>query len=185
MTRDGRYIFDVGMLGEYHGKNLANFSDSLREGIDIVICDNTNLTPWHTTPYSEIARENGRFILLMTFEPRELHKHVESQIVTEERPDAHGVPEEVLVRFIEEYNLYDPLLYRENAPDPDLHRSFVWDEVSCRKIASDKLCQHFDYDALFVVKPDRYHSLKGTIGQNVFDLLYGFTKNQTKGELKR
>ena len=37
--RNGRYVFDVSMLGEYHKRNLAAFEESLARGVDLVVVD--------------------------------------------------------------------------------------------------------------------------------------------------
>ena len=40
---DGRYCFDLAKLSDYHHWNLLDFQQSLRRGVNVVICDNTNL----------------------------------------------------------------------------------------------------------------------------------------------
>ena len=76
---NNRYYFDINRLGEFHKQNQDDFKQSLANGTDVVICDNTNLQPWQTEPYTRIARENGYRIIFLNFLPRELWKHVQSQ----------------------------------------------------------------------------------------------------------
>ena len=50
--RGNRYCFDITKLSKYHWMNLAAFTEDLRAGTDVVICDNTNLQTWQTLPYT-------------------------------------------------------------------------------------------------------------------------------------
>jgi len=56
---DGKYYFDITKLYEYHLLNIRNFEHSLQNKTDIVICDNTNIAPWQTKLYSDLARFHG------------------------------------------------------------------------------------------------------------------------------
>ena len=118
---DGRYCFDISKLHEYHQQNLKNFIADLQRGTDVVICDNTNLQPWQTAPYTDNARKYGYRIIFLNLTPRELHKHVQAQMVTPEKPDAHGVPEDRLAEFIEDFNTYNSLLDKKAPIDKKLH----------------------------------------------------------------
>lgn len=171
LTPERRYAFDIAKLHEYHFENVKHFVQDLEKGIDVVICDNINLSPWHTKPYTAAARKYGRFIFFLTFEPRELEKHVESQMVTPEKPDAHGVPEEVLIRFIEEYRTYDVLLDKNAVVLPEKHRNFIWDQENCVKKELQELCSPFDLDAFLRIYPHQYHDYKETLGEKVFNIL--------------
>jgi len=51
------YVFDPEMLGEYHDKNFAAFCQSLKDKIEIVICDNTNVKRWEYSRYIEAAKK--------------------------------------------------------------------------------------------------------------------------------
>jgi hypothetical protein len=137
----------------------------------VVICDNINLSPWHTKPYTDAARQHGRFIFFLTFEPRELEKHVESQQVTPEKPDAHGVPKEVLIRFIEEYHTYNVLLDKDAAVIPEKHKNFIWDQEKCIKKEIEAPCSPFDFDEFLRIYPYEYHEYKETLGAKVFEIL--------------
>ncbi len=65
---DGRYVFEVEKLNGYHRDNLANFVLSLANGVDFVVCDNVNLSPWQTEPYTQAARAHGYQIIFMAFD---------------------------------------------------------------------------------------------------------------------
>lgn len=84
--RDGRYCFDVRKLMEYHQRNLLAFQRDLEVGKDGVICDNTNLLPWQTAPYTRLARRYGYRIVFLNFPPREFWKHIRAQQVRRRSP---------------------------------------------------------------------------------------------------
>ncbi len=167
---NGRYMFDITKLEEYHKKNLQQFTDSVKQGIDVVICDNTNIAPWQTEPYTKVARENGYKVIIFTLNPRELQKHIDSQKVTPEKPDAHGVGEEILKRMIDEYYIYDDLLNPKTIIDKDKHIHYVWDQetLSKKEVGSAK---HFDCDVVFRVMPWEYHHLKDSIGAKFLKII--------------
>ena len=167
---NGRYMFDITKLEEYHKKNLQQFTDSVKQGIDVVICDNTNIAPWQTEPYTKVARENGYKVIIFTLNPRELQKHIDSQKVTPEKPDAHGVGEEILKRMIDEYYIYDDLLNPKTIIDKDKHIHYVWDQETLSK-KEVGLAKHFDCDVVFRVMPWEYHHLKDSIGAKFLKII--------------
>ena len=73
---DNRYCFKAAKLHNYHLCNLMLFERSLRNNIDVVICDNTNIMPWQSRPYIDLARAYGYQIIFFNLSPRELEKHV-------------------------------------------------------------------------------------------------------------
>jgi predicted kinase len=164
------YCFDLRKLHGYHQRNLKDFRNSLRKGVDVVICDNTNIQPWQTAPYTDLARHFGYQIIFLNLTPRELWKHCKAQMVTPEKPDAHQVPEEKLAEFIRDFNIYAPLLNAAGSVDPERHRHFVWN--------NEKLCpeavgpaRHFDLDHIVTVHPDEYHAAKKEIGRHFLSLI--------------
>lgn len=167
---DGRYCFDISKLHEYHQQNLKNFIADLQRGTDVVICDNTNLQPWQTAPYTDNARKYGYRIIFLNLTPRELHKHVQAQMVTPEKPDAHGVPEDRLAEFIEDFNTYNSLLDKKAPIDSKRHFHYQWDNQSLRPIATGS-AQHFDLDDIITVEPQEYHQAKQIIGQQFISLV--------------
>ena len=168
--RNGRYCFEISKLHEYHQYNLKNFIADLQRGTDVVICDNTNLVPWQTAPYTNNARKYGYQILFLNLPPRELHKHVQAQMVTPEKPDAHGVPEEQLINFIDDFNTYNPLLDKASCIDHQRHFNYRWDDKSLSPVITGT-AQHFDLDAVVTIAPHEYHQAKQNIGQQFLDLI--------------
>ena len=128
--KNGRYCFDINVLNKYHARNLADFTADLERGIDVVICDNMNLLPWQAQPYTDAARRYKYRILFLNFLPRELEKHLAAQVVTKEKPDAHGLSRELLERFIRNFNDYNDLLDHNTPRDTKRHHKFVWNEIS-------------------------------------------------------
>ncbi len=168
--RGNRYCFDIYKLHEYHQQNLQDFCHSLKCGVDVVICDNTNLVPWQTEPYTAAARKYGYQIIFLNLPPRELYKHVQSQKITPEKPDAHEVPEECLIRFINDFNKYNPLLSRKHTVDPVQHHHYIWNKEKCRPEIAGQ-AQHFDLDHLITVAPEDYHTAKLNIGESFLQLI--------------
>lgn len=165
-----RYVFDISKLYEYHKRNEESFLKALMMQKAVVICDNTNLMPWQTEFYTNAARAYGYKIVLINFFPRELHKHVQSQIVTPEKPDAHGVPEKQIIKFIENFNNYNDLLDKDQPINPEKHFNYTWDSDSCEPIKSG-ISRHFDYDFLINIAPNEYHKIKKTIGAQILEIL--------------
>lgn len=169
--RNGRYVFDVSMLGEYHRRNLAAFKEPLAKRIDLVVVDNTNLHPWETEPYTVAARAAGYRIILMNFMPREFEKHMESQKITPEKPDAHEVPESSMREHIADFNNYNELLNKNAVPDPTRHFNYRWDEYLQDVVRVSTPVKPFDYDVLIQITPETYYDLKDKIGERILDFL--------------
>ena len=165
-----KYIFDIEKLNTYHQKNFLEFKNSIEKKIDVVICDNTNIASWQTEIYTQLAREYKYQILIITLNPRELEKHIESQQVTEEKPDAHGVEEDVLKNMIHEYGLYDDLLNPKILLNEKKHLHFIWDEKINKKV-SIGLAKHFDSDKIIRILPDEYKEFQETIGKKILSLI--------------
>ena len=169
--KDGRYVFDVNMLGEYHRRNLVAFKSSLAKGIDLVVVDNTNLHPWETEPYTDAARAAGYQIVIMNFLPREFEKHMAAQKVTPEKPDAHEVPEQSMREHIADFLNYNDLLDSSFVPDPVRHFNYRWDDEKQDVVKLPGTAKHFDYDTLITIAQEDYHALKNSIGNHVLGLL--------------
>ena len=171
---DGRYVFDIRKLGEYHRRNLEAFKASLADGIGLVVLDNTDEHPWETKPYTDAARAAGYRILFLNFLPRSLDDHLAAQRVTPEKPDAHQVPEESLRQHIADFLAYDDLLRPDAVPDPARHANYRWDEESLSLARLDTPVRPFDFDDVIVVKPEDYHALRDKIGMMVLSRMRGW-----------
>jgi len=165
-----QYIFKIDKLYEYHQKNLFKFRKSIEKNIDVIICDNTNIAPWQTEPYTQLARENNYQIIYITLDPRELIKHVKSQKVTLEKPDAHGVEENILKNMIKEYYIYDDLLNPNIVISEHKHVHYIWDSKKNKKIINGT-AKHFDSDYIIRILPDEYQDIQQTIGNKIRNLI--------------
>jgi len=167
-----KYKFDIYKLNTYHQKNLLEFKKSIDNDIDVIICDNTNIAPWQTELYTKLAREYQYQILIITLNPRELEKHVKSQKVTKEKPDAHGVEEDILKKMMQEYEIYDDLLNPNILIDETKHLHYVWDEENNKKV-SIGLAKHFDSDMVIRILPDEYRAVQERIGKTILTIIKG------------
>lgn len=164
-----QYIFEIDKLYEYHQKNLLEFTKSIEKRIDVIICDNTNIAPWQTEPYTRLARENNYQIIYITLDPREFIKHVESQKVTPEKPDAHGVNEDILKNMIKEYYIYDDLLNPNIVISKHKHAHYIWSNEKNEKIIIGT-AKHFDSDFIIRILPNEYRDIQQTIGKKIRNL---------------
>jgi len=167
-----KYMFDIDKLNTYHQKNFVEFKKSIDNNIDVIICDNTNIAPWQTELYTQLARKHQYQILIITLNPRELSKHIESQKVTKEKPDAHGVEEDILKIMIHEYEVYDDLLNPNILIDETKHLHYVWDEENNKKV-SIGLAKHFDSDMVIRILPDEYRAVQENIGKTISTIIKG------------
>jgi predicted kinase len=62
VNENGEYDFNYKKLKYVHEECFKRFSQSLREGINLVICDNTNILISKRRPYKELARKMGYLI---------------------------------------------------------------------------------------------------------------------------
>lgn len=173
--QENRYVFELEKLNGYHAQNLANFTADLERGVDVVICDNMNLLPWQAKPYTDAARKAGYKIIFLNFAPRALESHLAAQQVTPEKPDAHGLSEEVLQKFISDWNNYTDLLDKTAPIVPERHKLYEWDEVLQEPVDTGKVESHFDSDAVFQVTPESYLTLKETLGSEILRLMTELT----------
>ena len=169
LTEEGKYLFDPSKLSQYHHLNLEAFREDVKKGTEIVICDNTNLIPWQTEPYTQVAREYDYKIIFVDLPVRSLQEHIEAQKVTEARPDAHKIPETAILSMIRDYNNYKELLDLKSPINPKKHRRYVWCPVSKKNVLSDEVCKHFDLD--YLISPT-----KGTAEEKIQYVVDIFSK---------
>lgn len=163
---ESRYVFDISKLDEFHALNLKDFKNSIENSFDVIICDNTNIAPWQSEPYTNLARKHNYQIIIITLDPRELEKHLASQQITPEKPDAHNVPESVLKAMIEEYEIYDDLLNKDTKIDENRHFHYIWDKNNHKKI-NIGFAKHFNSDIVIRILPNEYNEAKENIGNQI------------------
>lgn len=87
-----RYVFGAARLQENHTRNYIAFCKSLRAGIPIVICDNTNIKRWHFEGYEKVARALGYKVEVITM------PHPDPKIAA--LRNVHNVPESAIRKMI-------------------------------------------------------------------------------------
>lgn len=101
---NGEYKFDIKKFGYAHSENQRLVRESVNEGVDIVIVDNTNLTSGEIRPYAEIAKEFDYIIQFM--EPDTEWK---DNIEVLKEKNVHGVPQESYDRMLRRYQETDAI----------------------------------------------------------------------------
>jgi len=167
-----KYVFNITKLFEYHQRNIKEFQKSIQNKLDVVICDNTNIAPWQTEEYTKFARKYNYQIIFITLDPRELYKHVESQKVTTQKPDAHEVSEEILKMMMKEYHIYDDLLNPKILIDKNKHVQYKWNVEKNRKTIIGT-AKHFDSDYIIRILPNEYKEVQKHIGNKILQLIKG------------
>jgi len=74
---DGKYIFNKDKIVDYHRQNLEAFQASCKEGIEVVVCDNTNIIKKHYKPYVKAAKKYGYKVVVVIageFDPHICHE---------------------------------------------------------------------------------------------------------------
>ena len=91
----GEYRFNSEQLQEKHDRNFEAFCHSLREGIPIVICDNTNVKRCHFERYAKSAEQAGYIVVFVTMP----HPSIEVAV----QRSLHKVPAHDIQRMIDEW----------------------------------------------------------------------------------
>lgn len=169
---NNRYIFDKNKLTFYHERNFEKFQKSIKNNIDVIVCDNTNISPWETEPYTKFARKHNYQIIIITLNPREVEKHLLVQEVTKENPDAHGISKETLENMIVRYYNFDDLLNKKIVKNPVKHIQYTWDPIKKEK-QNIRIADYFDSDFIIRIMPDEFKERHFTIGKEIITLLKG------------
>jgi predicted ABC-type ATPase len=96
VNEKGDYNFDVTKIAEYHGKNLSAFKESIDNKAPIVICDNTNMSPWEYEKYVNHAKTSGYYTIGVTIIPNKEASYYAGR-------NTHGVPEETIKNKIKQF----------------------------------------------------------------------------------
>ncbi|MBI3632484.1 MAG: ATP-binding protein [Candidatus Vogelbacteria bacterium] len=88
----GNYNFDPRKLPQFHARNLAAFEESLKAGLDIVVCDNTNSKRWEYYRYMALALKYGYIVAVVAL------PHPDPEIAA--KRNKHGVPQAVIEKMI-------------------------------------------------------------------------------------
>ena len=97
---NGEYRFDPRKIGEAHATCLAKAIQAMRDGIDLVIVDNTFIHRWEWMNYASIGYALGCRVQVVQVVP------TEEQLAVCAARNVHGVPEEVIRRMAAEFELW-------------------------------------------------------------------------------
>lgn len=150
--KNGKYVFDIKKASANHGKNQSAFLKDLKNGVDIVICDNTNISPAQTFFYTKAAKKFGYYIIYISFHPRDLESHVASQFLTQDPNLSHHVPKNIIARMIGEYQMYHS----------------IFDNLSQDK---NTITMSFDEDKVIEINSNQFQQKKCSIGLDILNLI--------------
>lgn len=89
---NGKYSFDATKLHEYHNKTLSDVDNAMKDNVECIILDNTNLKAKDVKPYIEFAKTYGYSITVI-----EVDCGLEaSKIRNNTRPLNRRIPDHVL-----------------------------------------------------------------------------------------
>ncbi len=86
LDSSGNYIFVPEKLQIYHAKNRNAFQQSLKDGVNIVVVDNTNILKVHYSQYWTVAKQYGYEVIEKTpdtewlFDPEGCQRHCAKNI---------------------------------------------------------------------------------------------------------
>jgi len=171
---DGEYRFDVRKLREYHLKNQNRFKQALKDEIDLVICDNTNIEPWEANVYYELAKENNYRVILMDFEPRKLSSHIKAQSNEGYR---HNIPSDILENMLNSYQNYKELTDKYSYPR-SYHIKRVYNEKSKKVEETEDISERFYYDNLIKIPSDDYYKIKEIVGKMILKKMRDYSLDE-------
>lgn len=104
MSPKGEYKYDPNLIPKAHEQCINEFRKALRDKVQLVIVDNTNLRSWNLTPYVSGAHEFGYpvRIIRLTVKP-----------ATAKKRNIHNVPPETIERM---FQTLKSELYSYNIP---------------------------------------------------------------------
>ncbi len=171
------YLFDTTKLREYHLKNQDRFKSALKDGIEMVICDNTNIEPWETKPYYEMAKEFDYRVILMDFEPRNIEQHTQAQT---NEGYSRNIPTDILTQMHQSYQNYKELTAKNSYPSIYQNPKREYDELSEQVIKLDEASEPFYYDDLIRVTSKDYVKIKDTIGNLILKKMRDYSLDEIK-----
>jgi len=173
---DGEYRFDESKLREYHLKNQDAFFEALKSGVDLVICDNTNIEPWEAKVYYNMAREFHYKVILMNFKPRDVEAHFQDQ---NNEAYKHNIPKEILEAMLERYECYDELTAPFSYPTSKLPKK-EYDEKSQKVEVKEEASEPFYYDHLITIESNEYFKIKDIAAGMIINSMREFDIDEIK-----
>jgi len=171
---NGEYHFDETKLREYHLKNQDRFYQALKNGCELVICDNTNLEPWEAKPYYNMAKEFEYKVILMDFKTRKLEDHIAAQTNYDYK---HNIPKEIVQSMYERYDKYEELTKKSSYPTYRLPKREYNEDTQQVEIV-DEPSELFYYDELIKIASDDYEKVKAIVGNMILKKMRDYDFNE-------
>ena len=96
--KDGVYKFHAGKLQLAHGACKKNAKNAMKDGIDLVVVDNTNTQEWEMKPYIHMAKRYGYRVVFRT-----VGSFDEESLALYTKRNTHGVPREAIDRMAKRF----------------------------------------------------------------------------------
>lgn len=100
----GEYVFNRGMLGQYHELNQDHAEECMRFRVELVIIDNTNIKHRDMKPYKDIATKLGYEIEEIIIDGDALPWD-ENYIGMCVDRNTHGVPREAIEKMAQRFQI--------------------------------------------------------------------------------
>jgi NEDD4-binding protein 2 len=94
-NQQGEYVFDPEKTFAQHQENFEAFGQSLRQGIEVVVCDNTNTTRSEYERYVKAAQKAGYLVSIVVLP----HPSIEEAL----KRNGHGVPREIIEAMLKRW----------------------------------------------------------------------------------
>ena len=173
---DGEYMFDASKLREYHLKNQEDFEQSIQDGVEVVICDNTNIEPWEAKVYYNLAKRYKYKVILIDFEPRDIESHYQAQSNEDYK---HNIPSDILESMESAYKNYKELTQKHSYPTLKQPKR-EYNEKRQRVVELDEPSEPFYYDSLIKVSSNDYEKIKEIIGELILKKIRDYSLNEIK-----
>ena len=97
VNENGEYQFDPELLDQYHQKCFDVFQEHVRNRVESIVLDNTNILLEHFQHYMDVAVRAGYDVLIVTFIPLDPETHFHRNI--------HDVPISTIESMLNQYQL--------------------------------------------------------------------------------
>jgi NEDD4-binding protein 2 len=96
--KSGTYQFDARLLKKAHDECKDKANKATRDGINLIIIDNTCSQQWEMAPYLLIAKDRGYRVVFRTIGKRD-----EDSLKLYASRNEHGVPREAIDRMVKRF----------------------------------------------------------------------------------
>lgn len=101
---DGKYTFDASKLKDNHQRNLEIFTQNIKDGVQVIFVDNTNVAKFEYSNYSKVAKSSDEGYIVTICEVPEA-----TNVQLCLKRNTHGVDRDVLERRYRQYEIAKPV----------------------------------------------------------------------------